>query len=80
MNAPRSTRELRQISAEFTEQWNFSYCIGTIDGKHIKIEAPTRSGSTYFNYKKTFSIVLEKKAMVKNLTTVHLELLLKTSY
>ena len=80
MNAPRSTRELRQISAEFTEQWNFSYCIGTIDGKNIKIKAPARSGSTYFNKKKTFSIVLEKKAMVKNLTTVHLELLLKTSY
>ena len=34
------------------------HCCGAIDGKHVKIRAPKKNGTTHFNYKGFFSIVL----------------------
>ena len=53
-----SEDEWRKIAEEFEEKWNFPNCVGAIDGKHVVMQAPARSGSFFFNYKKTQSIVL----------------------
>ena len=58
IKAPTFKKEWLDIVTEFDNKWNFPHWLGAIDGKHIIIQAPPRSGSSFFNYKKSFSIVL----------------------
>ena len=47
-----------EISEHFNSRWNYSHCLGAIDGKHVLITPSPNSGSQYYNYKKSFSIIL----------------------
>jgi len=58
LKAPSTVEEWKNVASEFWELWQFPNCIGASDGKHIQITAPQASGSEFFNYKKTFSIIL----------------------
>ncbi|XP_065062421.1 uncharacterized protein LOC135689196 [Rhopilema esculentum] len=58
LKVPSSEDEWRKTAEEFEEKWNFPSCVGAIDGKHVVMQAPARSGSFFINYKKNLSIVL----------------------
>ncbi|KAJ1525538.1 hypothetical protein ONE63_010343 [Megalurothrips usitatus] len=50
--------EWKKIADDFMQMWQFPNCVGAIDGKHMRIQAPPLTGSKYWNYKSFFSMVL----------------------
>ena len=55
---PPFAEDWQRTEARFAQRWNFPNCVGALDGKHIVIQAPNNSGSMFYNYKGTFSVVL----------------------
>lgn len=53
-----NTETWEKSVAGFNEKWQFPNCIGSIDGKHITIKCPDKTGSNYFCYLQKFSFVL----------------------
>jgi hypothetical protein len=57
-NTPNDPATWRPVAERFGNRWNCHHCCGALDGKHIAIKKPTGTGTTYYNYKGFFSIVL----------------------
>ncbi|XP_026482095.1 uncharacterized protein LOC113389257 [Ctenocephalides felis] len=54
----QTEEDWKKTAKKFEQRWNFSHCLGAIDGKHIDIIPPSGSGSYYYNYKCRHSMVL----------------------
>lgn len=56
---PHPTREaFLKNEQDFFTKWNFPNVVGCLDGKHVRLRCPDKTGSLYFNYKDYFSMVL----------------------
>ena len=46
---PEAWKELERVQTEFRLRWNVPHAIGALDGKHVRIRKPPKSGSLYHN-------------------------------
>lgn len=46
-----TTEDWADIASGFRHKWQFPNCLGAVDGKHVAITAPAKSGSFFYNYK-----------------------------
>ncbi|XP_046686048.1 uncharacterized protein LOC124371751, partial [Homalodisca vitripennis] len=51
---PCNESDWMNIAVDFKKYWQVENCVGAIDGKHIAIRQPPKSGSYYYNYKGCF--------------------------
>ena len=58
LTCPTTVEHWKTIAADSEELWQFPHSIGAIDGKHIQIEKPAKTGTLFYNYKGFTSIVL----------------------
>ena len=58
MKCPKTPEEWKSVAEGFSNRWQYENCLGALDGKHVTIAAPNKSGSLFFNYKGFSSIVL----------------------
>lgn len=55
ITCPKRADEWVKLASDFDEPWNLPHCLGAMDGKHVVVQCPPRTGSLDFNYKKEYS-------------------------
>lgn len=55
---PTTPEGWKEVAERFSKRWNFHHVLGALDGKHVAIRCPAKSGSIHYNYKKYYSIIL----------------------
>lgn len=55
---PKTEAEWRTIAEEFQQKWQFPHCVGALDSKHIHVQPPAYSGSTFREDKGMSSILM----------------------
>lgn len=53
-----NSQKWRNIAREYLDYRQIPLCVGSIDGKHVRIQKPKNGGSLYYNYKSFHSLVL----------------------
>ena len=56
LKPPETNSDWIRIQNHFESRWDFPFCTGAIDGKHIAIYKPSNSGSEYINYKGKYKV------------------------
>lgn len=55
---PRTSDGWKEVAHGYNTRWNYPLCLGSLDGKHIRISKPPHSGSLFYNYKGYYSVIL----------------------
>ena len=58
IQSPSTEEGWKDVARLFHDRWNMPHVIGAVDGKHIRITRPRKTGSIYYNYKGYYSIIL----------------------
>ncbi|CAG2195955.1 unnamed protein product [Mytilus edulis] len=51
ISCPTDQNDWRAIADEFQKRWNVPHACGALDGEHVAIRCPPKTGSLYHNYK-----------------------------
>lgn len=57
-NMSEKSEDRINISKQFFDRTKFPNYIGAVDGKHVRIKQPQKTGSEFYNYKNFFSLVI----------------------
>ncbi len=58
LDCPTSPQEWQRVADQFADHWQMYHAIGAIDGKHVPLKCPKKSGTVFYNYKGFYSIIL----------------------
>ena len=58
LTCPTTPEAWKELGREFRLRWDVPHALGALDGKHMRIKKPPKSGSLYHNYKGIFSVIL----------------------